>query len=197
MTQARNRGPEDPREPDERAADEAAAEREAADAAGDAPTPADETGPAEEPPTSEVAAGASEATARASRRRGRGAPVKPVVPAATGVKVAQEELPWIDDRASRYWVPGFVALFVGIFVYIALFSGEGVFGPDRTPRPTDTPGPTVSLSPSPEGSPSPSPSGSPSASPSRSPSASPSGSPSASPSASPSPTSGFPSPTGS
>ena len=147
--------------------------------------------------------------------------------ASTGSKLTQpagsDELPYVDDRLSKYFVGAIVAVFAAIFAYAVLFGGSGLLTPDRSPRPSRPLAPSVSpvtspsgspaasssaspdaspsaspeASPSvsPAGSPSGSPAGSPSASPAASPSASPAGSPSASPSGSPA--SGSPSPAGS
>jgi hypothetical protein len=92
-----------------------------------------------------------------------------------------DELPYVDDPVSKWWVAIIIAVFVLIFAYALLFGRGGLIGPiggEAGPTPQPTPVLTVSPSPSPAAeSPSPSPAAE-----------SPSPSPAASPAVSPSPT---------
>lgn len=63
---------------------------------------------------------------------------------------ATDELPYVDDRFSRYWVGAIVATFGVILLYALLFGKAGFFTP---PAPTESPAPIVT----PGASPSPSP----------------------------------------
>lgn len=100
--------------------------------------------------------------------------------------VGSDELPYVDDRVSKFFVGAVVAVFAAIFAYGVLFGGAGLLTPDPTPRPSRAPTPNASPAASPSGSPAASPSESPSATPEDSPGSSPSASPDASPGASPS-----------
>jgi hypothetical protein len=126
-----------------------------------------------------VAAGKGPTASRPKgRRRGRSTAVtdSTVAAAAPGVATGPgDTLPWVDDRASRIFVPLLVGSFVALLLWALLFSRYSVVGGDPYP-----PAP-----PSPSGSASPTSTGSPAATPTGSPAASPSGSPSPSVSASP------------
>jgi hypothetical protein len=141
--------------------------------------------------TASSTSGAS-AVGMAGRVRGRLPRARDVTTATTGgtATAATDQLPYVDDRVSRFWVLAIAATFAAILLYGLMLGRGGFLTPIAAPTPTlaPTPSPVVSPSPSPSASPSASasPSGSPSASPSGSPSVSPSGSGAASPSASPS-----------
>jgi hypothetical protein len=109
-----------------------------------------------EPVEAEPAADAShvEAGARA-RGRGAGRTAEPGTP-APGRTV--DELPYVDDPVTKWWVGIVVAVFVVIFAY-ALLLGRGGFLTDllSSDPPAPASSPTVSLEPSPITEPSPSP----------------------------------------
>jgi hypothetical protein len=69
---------------------------------------------------------------------------KPAEPAAprTSVAHSDEELPYIDDRASKIWVGAIVAVFALILAYGLLFGKGGALTPP-TPSPTPSPVPTA------------------------------------------------------
>ena len=146
-----------------------------------------------------VAAGKGPTASRPKgRRRGRPTAVTDsTVAAAPGVATRPgDTLPWVDDRASRIFVPLLVGSFVVLLLWALLFSRYSVVGgdpyPSAPPSPSGSPSPTAGASPSPTttGSPATSPTGSPSPSVSPSPTGatSPSVSPGASPTVAPSPT---------
>jgi hypothetical protein len=141
--------------------------------------------------TASSTSGAS-AVGMAGRVRGRLPRARDVTTATTGATATAgtDQLPYVDDRVSRFWVLAIAATFAAILLYGLMLGRGGFLTPIAAPTPTlaPTPSPVVSPTPSPSASPSASasPSGSPSASPSGSPSVSPSGSGAASPSASPS-----------
>ena len=63
---------------------------------------------------------------------------------------AEEELPYIDDRASKVWVLALVGIFVLILAYGLLFGHGGMLSPATpSPAPSPTPSPTLSASPRP------------------------------------------------
>ena len=128
---------------------------------------------------------AAEAAAASSRKkRDKRASVRPASVATT---VPAEQLPYVDDRFSKYWVAAIIVTFVAIVGY-GIFLGQGGI---LTPLPSPTP----TLATAPSASPSPSPTANPSASgPSTGPSTSPSAAPTAAPTPNPSPP---PSPPGS
>lgn len=68
------------------------------------------------------------------RGRTSAAPVAP----KTTIAHSDEELPYIDDRASKIWVGAIVAVFVLILAYGLLFGKSGALTP-ATPSPTPTP----------------------------------------------------------
>lgn len=140
-----------------------------------------ETRPPEDAPP-----GAPFAATRASERLS--GPTRPaVVPEAKARAVAsEEELPYVDDRVSRYWVIAIAAVFLLILAW-GIFGGKA--GLLSAPRPTEEPLPTntPALSTAPSAPASVTPSVAPSALPSAVPSAIPSaGGPSLPPSAAPS-----------
>jgi len=99
-----------------------------------------------------------------------------------------DELPYVDDRVSKFWVALIALTFLAILLY-GLFLGSGGFLNPPTPVPTEAPpSPTLSTSPAPTGTPrasvTPAATGTPGAS--GTPAAT--GTPAASPSAAPSPT---------
>ena len=108
-------------------------------------------------------------------------------------RTAEEELPYIDDRATKVWVALIVAVFAGILLFGVLFGRAGMLTttPSPTPTPIPSPSPTATAttpptpspesSPTPEVSPSPEASPSPAGSPSPEVSPSPAGSPTATP----------------
>jgi hypothetical protein len=123
-------------------------------------------------------------TAAPASRRGRQVPE--TRPRATGT--SEEELPYIDDRASKIWVAAIVAVFALILVYGLLFGKAGMLVPPTpSPSPSPTAAPTVTASPAPSGSITPAPSGSTTPAPSGSTTPAPSitAAPSAAPSAAP------------
>ena len=78
--------------------------------------------------------------------RGR-TPTAPVA-SRTGAARSDEELPYIDDRASKIWVGAIVAVFALILAYGLLFGKSGALTPP-TPSPTPSPVPTATASASP------------------------------------------------
>ncbi len=163
----------------------------------DAPADADAAGVNDEAgePDEEVNEGAATepipgAVVVASSRRGA-AKAEPTAP-----RTPQDELAYIDDRTSKFYVAAIAVAFIGIFVIVLLFGKGSPTFPAKSFEPTEPPVPSASVEPSPSESPvvSPSPSVSPSASASQSPSASPSPSASASPTSSASSPSPSPSP---
>jgi hypothetical protein len=88
------------------------------------------------------------------------APAKPMAqvrgrdsraPATSSVhdaSTSEDELPYIDDRFSKYWVGAIVAVFLLIVAYGILFGKAGALTPP-TPSPTPSPSATPSLSASP------------------------------------------------
>ena len=133
--------------------------------------------------TASSTSGAS-AVGMAGRVRGRLPRARDVTTATTGgtATAATDQLPYVDDRVSRFWVLAIAATFAAILLYGLMLGRGGFLTPIAAPTPTLAPTPSPVVSPSP--SPSASPSGSPSVSPSGSGAASPSASPSASPAAS-------------
>lgn len=85
-----------------------------------------------------------EASPRSSAKlpqvRGR-TPAAPVAPKTT-VAHSDEELPYIDDRASKIWVGAIVAVFALILAYGLLFGKSGALTP-ATPSPSPSPVPTA------------------------------------------------------
>lgn len=61
---------------------------------------------------------------------------------------SEDELPYIDDRFSKYWVGAIVAVFLLIVAYGILFGKAGALTPP-TPSPTPSPSATPALSASP------------------------------------------------
>jgi hypothetical protein len=125
-------------------------------------------------------------------RRGRLAPEPWSRP--TGSAASDEELPYIDDRASKIWVAAIVAVFALILAYGLLFGKAGMLiPPTPSPSPSPTAAPTVTATPAPSGSITPAPSGSTTPQPSvtitpaPSTTAAPSATPTPAPSASPTP----------
>lgn len=116
--------------------------------------------------------------------RGKSSAAAPA-PARTGVFHSEDELPYIDDRASKIWVGAIVAVFALILVYGLLFGKAGALTPP-TPSPEPTPSrtpaasvtaapspsitavPSVTISPVPSVTPAPTPAPSPTAAPSAS-----------------------------
>jgi hypothetical protein len=126
------------------------------------------------------------ASDRAAPRRG--ATAAEARPRASGA--AEEELPYVDDRASKIWVLAIVGVFVLILAYGLLFGKAGMLTPPTpSPAPTPSAAPTVSASPLPSSSASASPilTQSPVPSQSVAPSITPSAAPSVAPSLSPTP----------
>ena len=109
----------------------------------------------------------------------------PAAPATTRTTVlhSEDELPYIDDRASKIWVAAIVAIFALIVAYGLLFGKGGALNPP-TPSPTPSPtpaatathtaGPSPSLTVAPSGTPRPSVTAGPSATPPVSPTPAPS-----------------------
>ena len=122
----------------------------------DARPPEDEFEPEdEEQEELEESPRASDAAAPAPRR-GRQAPEQR--PRATGT-AADEELPYVDDRASKIWVAAIVAVFALILAYGLLFGKAGMLTPATpSPSPSPTAAPTVTATPAPSGSITPAPS---------------------------------------
>jgi hypothetical protein len=75
---------------------------------------------------------------------------KPAAPVATRTSVAhsEDDLPYIDDRASKVWVAAIVAVFALILAYGLLFGKSGALTP-ATPSPTPTAVPTATATASP------------------------------------------------
>ena len=76
---------------------------------------------------------------RDSRHRGAESP---------HVAVSEDELPYVDDPVSKYWVLAIVAVFLLILAYGLLFGKSGALTPP-TPSPTPSPSATPTLSASP------------------------------------------------
>ena len=83
--------------------------------------------------------------------RGR-APATPATTRTTLVH-SEDELPYIDDRASKVWVAAIVAIFALIVAYGLLFGKGGALNPP-TPSPTPSPTPTATATHTPGPSPS-------------------------------------------
>ena len=94
-------------------------------------------------------------TAAPASRRGRQVPEPR--PRATGT-ASDEELPYIDDRASKIWVAAIVAVFALILAYGLLFGKAGMLTATPSPSPSPTAAPTVTITPTPSGSITPAPS---------------------------------------
>jgi hypothetical protein len=80
-------------------------------------------------------------------------------PARTGVAHSEDELPCIDDRASKIWVAAILAVFALILVYGLLFGKSGALTPPTpspVPTPSRTPAASVTAAPSPSITPIPS-----------------------------------------
>jgi hypothetical protein len=88
-------------------------------------------------------------------RESRGAATSSVHDAST----SEDELPYVDDRVSKYWVGTMVAIFLLILAYGILFGKAGELTP-ATPSPSPSPSatPTLSASPIPSSSLTPAPS---------------------------------------
>jgi hypothetical protein len=85
---------------------------------------------------------------------GEGSPVKPASrpggDAASSSDHGSDELPYIDDPVSKWWIGIIVAVFALIFAWAILFGGGGVFdGIFDSDDPTPSPEPTISASPAP------------------------------------------------
>ncbi len=90
-----------------------------------------------------------------SGRRGVLPPIsgRPAASTAAGRAAAApagDELPYVDDRFSKYWVAAIVATFAVILLYALLFGKAGFFtraAPPESPTPIVTPGASPSPSP--------------------------------------------------
>ena len=83
---------------------------------------------------------------------GEGSPVKPASKpggdAASSIEHGSDELPYIDDPVSKWWIGIIVAVFALIFAWAILFGAGGVFdGIFDSDDPTPSPEPTISASP--------------------------------------------------
>lgn len=142
------------------------------------------------PGASAPVAAAGTPTARAHQRDTaprQGASVQ--VSRTSRTAVGEEDVPYIDDRPSKFWVGAVAAVFIVILAYALLFGKGGMFSPPPpTLPPEPTAAPSVSISPSavPSSSFAASPSAVPSVSASIVPSVAPSAAPSAAPSVAPS-----------
>jgi hypothetical protein len=73
-------------------------------------------------------------------------------PASSPRVHSDDELPYIDDRASKYWVGAIVAVFALILAYGLLFGKAGALSPPTPspePTPSRTPAASVTAAPSP------------------------------------------------
>lgn len=64
--------------------------------------------------------------------------------------VGDDEVPYIDDRVSKYWVGAIALIFLLILLYGLLFGHAGLFSPPpptEAPIPTDTPAAAISPAP--------------------------------------------------
>ncbi len=72
---------------------------------------------------------------------------------------SEDELPYVDDPVSKYWVLAIVGVFLLILAYGLLFGKSGALTPPTpSPTPSSSPTPTLSASPVPSGSLTPAPS---------------------------------------
>jgi hypothetical protein len=103
--------------------------------------------------TASSTSGAS-AVGMAGRVRGRLPRARDVTTATTGgtATAATDQLPYVDDRVSRFWVLAIAATFAAILLYGLMLGRGGFLTPIAAPTPTlaPTPSPVVSPSPVPE-----------------------------------------------
>ncbi|MEP7361395.1 MAG: hypothetical protein ABI744_07440 [Chloroflexota bacterium] len=78
---------------------------------------------------------------------------KAAAAARTAVVHSDDELPYIDDRASKIWVAAIVAVFALILAYGLLFGKSGALTPPTpSPEPTPTAAPSATATPVPSAS---------------------------------------------
>jgi len=110
----------------------------------------DDEGEDKSPAASAPVAAAGTPAARAHQRDTAPRPGASVQVSRTSKTAAgEEDVPYIDDRPSKFWVAAVAAVFIVILAYALLFGRAGMFSsPPPTLPPEPTAAPSVSISPS-------------------------------------------------